>query len=144
MNTRKIPYGLMIIVLIAIALAAAGCSSGSNQSTGPTVVQAKLNEYNIILDKTSIPAGPVQFTIENIGTEVHEVVLEPAGAEDEPFELNGEASEAEDIQPGEKRTLEWTLDQPGDYQLGCYVTNEGDTETHAMKGMITTFTVTQP
>ena len=141
MKTQKTPYILMAVVLLALALTSAGCSS---KSAGPTVVQAKLNEYSIILDQSSIPAGAVKFEFENIGTEEHEVVLEPAGAEDEPFELNGEASEAEEIQPGETRTLEWTLDQPGEYQLGCYITNEGDTQTHAMKGMVTQFTVTQP
>ena len=131
---------LFVIVVLVIALTAAACSS---KPAGPTVVQTKLTEYNIILDQTSVPAGPVRFEIENIGTEEHEVVLEPAGAEDAPFELNGEASEAEEIQPGEKKTLEWTLD-PGDYQLGCYVVNEGDTESHAAKGMVVQFTVTQP
>jgi uncharacterized cupredoxin-like copper-binding protein len=141
MKTHKTPYILMFVVLLALALTAAACSS---KQAGPTVVQAKLGEYSIILDKTSIPAGSVQFEFENIGTEVHEAVLEPAGAEDEPFESNGEESEVEDVQPGEKRTLEWTIDQPGEYQLACYLVNEGDTESHAIKGMITTFTVTQP
>jgi uncharacterized cupredoxin-like copper-binding protein len=141
MKTHKTPYILMFVVLLALALTAAACSS---KPAEPTVVQAKLGEYSIILDKTSIPAGPVKFEFENIGTEEHEAVLELAGAEDEPFELNGEESEAEDIQPGEKRTLEWTLDQPGEYQLACYIVNEGDTESHAMKGMITKFTITQP
>ena len=140
MKTQKTPYILMAVVLLALALTSAGCSS---KSAGPTVVQAKLNEYSIILDQSSIPAGAVKFEFENIGTEEHEVVLEPAGAEDEPFELNGEASEAEGIQPGATATLEWTL-EPGEYQLACYVINEGDTETHAMKGMIVQFTVTAP
>jgi uncharacterized cupredoxin-like copper-binding protein len=141
MKTHKPPYFFIFVVLLALVLTVAACSSNS---AGPTVVQTKLNEYSIILDKTSIPAGPVRFEIENIGTEEHELVLEPAGAEDEPFELNGKASEAEEIQPGEKRTLEWTLDQPGEYQLACYVVNEGDAVSHAMKGMGTKFTVTQP
>lgn len=144
MKTHKLTYILMFATLLTLALIVSACSSSANQSAEPTVVQMKLNEYSIILDKTSIPAGPIKFEMENIGTEVHEVVLEPAGAEDEPFDLNGTESEQEDIQPGEKRTMEWTLDQPGEYQLACYITNEGDTETHAMKGMITSFTVTQP
>ena len=142
MKTNKTPYVLMFVFLFALALTAAACSG--SKPAGPTVVQAKLNEYNIVLDKTSIPAGPIRFEIENVGTEAHELVLEPAGAEDKPFELNGEESEQEDIQPGEKRTLEWTLDQPGEYQLGCYITNEGDTQSHAEQGMVTKFTVTQP
>ena len=141
MKTHKTPYILMFVVLLALALTAVACSS---KPAGPTVVQTKLNEYSIILDKTSIPAGPVRFEIENIGAIEHEVVLEPAEAEDKPFELNGEESEAEEIQPGEKRTFEWTLDQPGEYQLACYIVDEGDTESHAMKGMITKLTVTQP
>jgi uncharacterized cupredoxin-like copper-binding protein len=141
MKTNKTLYIFLLAGLLALALTAVACSSSPS---GPTVVQAKLNEYSIILDKSTIPAGAVKFEIENIGTEVHEVVLEPAGAHDEPFDVNGEESEAEDIQPGAKATLEWTLDQPGDYQLACYVTNEGDAEDHAMKGMITKFTVTQP
>jgi uncharacterized cupredoxin-like copper-binding protein len=142
MKTYKTYYIWIFVILLALALTATACSSSKTPEA--TIVQAKLNEYNIILDKTSIPAGPVKFQIENIGTEEHELVLEASGAEDEPFELNGEASEAEEIQPGETRTLEWTLDQPGEYQLGCYVTNEGDTESHAAKGMVTQFTVTQP
>jgi uncharacterized cupredoxin-like copper-binding protein len=141
MKAQKSSYIFIVAVLLALALVAVACSS---KPSGPAVVQAKLNEYNIILDKTSVPAGQVRFEIENIGTEEHEFVLEAAGADDEPFELNGQASEAEEIKPGEKRTLEWTLDQPGQYQLGCYITNEGDTETHAMKGMVTTFAVTAP
>jgi len=129
---------LLVLALLAVSLVAC-----SNKAAGPTVVQVKLSEYSIVMDETSVPAGPVRFEIENVGAIDHEVVLETAGAEDEPFEANGEASEAEDIGPDTKTTLEWTLDQPGDYQLACYVIDE-DGESHAMKGMITNFTVTQP
>jgi uncharacterized cupredoxin-like copper-binding protein len=124
-----------IIVLVSIALAACG-------PAGPTEVNVKLTEFKIEMDKTSIPAGPVKFNIQNTGNEKHEVVLEPAGTNDQPFEVNGKASEAEDIEPGASATLEWTIDQPGSYQLGCHIT-END-EDHYALGMVTTFTVTQP
>jgi uncharacterized cupredoxin-like copper-binding protein len=136
---RKSIFYVTILVLAILVLSLAACS---NTPAGPTEVQVKLNEYSIVMDQTSIPAGPVSFVIENVGTEDHEVVLEPAGAEDAPFEMDGTESEAEDIHAGDKTTFEWTLDQPGEYQLACYIINEGDTESHAEKGMITTFTVT--
>lgn len=136
---RKSIIYITILVLLMLAVALPACSGSG---TGPTTVQVKLNEYSIVMDETSIPAGPVSFEIENVGTEDHEVVLEPAGVHDAPFDLNGEESEAEDIHPGDNTTLEWTLEQPGDYQLACYIINEGDTEGHDDKGMVTTFTVT--
>jgi uncharacterized cupredoxin-like copper-binding protein len=100
-----------------------------------------LTEFKIEMDKTSIPAGPVKFIIENAGKEKHEVVLEPAGTNDQPFEAGDKASEAEDIEAGATATLEWTIDQPGDYQLGCHI-NENN-EDHFALGMVTPFTVTK-
>jgi uncharacterized cupredoxin-like copper-binding protein len=141
MKTQRFPSILLIAVVLIFTLTAVGCGS---KAAGPTVVQVKLNEYNIVMDQTSIPAGPVRFEIENIGTEEHEFVIEAAGAHDEPFELNGKASEAETIQPGGKATLEWTLDQAGDYQAACYTKNEGAEKDHAEQGMVMAFTVTNP
>lgn len=137
MRKSNLYINLLVLAILVVALAAC-----SGNEAGPTTVQVKLNEYSIVLDESSIPAGPVVFEIENVGTEDHEVVLEPGGAHDAPFDLNGEESEAEDIHPGDKTTLEWTLDQPGEYQLACYIVDEGETEGHDDKGMVTTFTVT--
>lgn len=136
---RKSNLYINVLVLAILVVALAACSGSE---AGPTTVQVKLNEYSIVMDESSIPAGPIVFEIENVGTEDHEVVLEPGGAHDAPFDLNGKESEAEDIHPGDKTTLEWTLDQPGEYQLACYIVDEGESEGHDDKGMITTFTVT--
>jgi len=110
--------------------------AGCGGAKGPTDVKVTLTEFKIELDQSSIPAGDVRFVITNDGAIVHELVLEPAGTMDEPFEINGVESEAEDIQPGDTVTLEWTL-EPGEYHLGCYI------EGHFEAGMETTFTVTQ-
>ncbi|HSB02873.1 MAG TPA: cupredoxin domain-containing protein [Anaerolineales bacterium] len=135
---RKTTLVMLIAVFSLIAFSLAACGGKG----GPTEVHVKLSEFKIEMDKTSIPAGPVKFIIDNTGKEKHEVVLEPANVNDQPFESGGKESEAEDIEPGASATLEWTIDQPGDYQLGCHV-NENN-EDHYALGMVTTFTVTKP
>ena len=126
----------LVVALSVVALSLAAC--GSKAPAGPTEVRVKLSEYKIELDKTSIPAGPVKFIIENAGTIDHEMALENVGDVDNPFELNGQVAEAPDLEPGKTATLEWTLDQPGKYQLGCHVVS------HYEQGMVTTFDVTAP
>ena len=135
---RKVMLVLTISICTLLTFALAACGN----SGGPTEVHVKLTEFKIEMDKTSIPAGPVKFIIDNAGNDVHEVVLEPAGIDDKPFEADGNESEVEDIQPGASATLEWTIDEPGDYQLGCHI-NENN-EDHYALGMVTTFKVTSP
>lgn len=131
-----------LIVLFALFSLTAFSLSACGSKGGPTEVHVKLSEFKIEMDKTSIPAGPVKFIIDNAGNEKHEVVIEPAGANDKALEAGGKAAEAENIQPGASATLEWTIDQAGDYQLGCHI-NENN-EDHYALGMVTTFTVTKP
>ncbi len=121
---------------IALTLSIAALSLTACGNNGATVVNVTMTEYAVQMDKTSIPAGPIKFVIKNAGDTVHELVLEPDGSNDEPYELNGQESEVEDVEPGKSKTLEWTLDQPGTYQLGCH------TPAHFEQGMFTTFTVT--
>jgi uncharacterized cupredoxin-like copper-binding protein len=122
-----------IVVIFCLGLV---LLTGCGGAKGPTDVKVTLTEFKIELDQSSVPAGAVRFVITNDGTIPHEFVLEPAGAMDEPFEIDGVESEAEDIQPGDTVTLEWTL-EPGDYHLGCYI------KGHFEAGMETTFMVTK-
>ena len=127
MPLQKTSLAILLLSTILIA----GCA------TKPTEVKVTLSEFTVVAEPDSARANtPIVFTITNAGTEVHELVLEPKDGQDAPFEANGVESEAEEIQPGETRTLEWTLTEPGDYQLACYV------EGHFEAGMVTAFTVT--
>lgn len=130
-STQRLFSFVLVLILAAFVLTACGGSKGPAE----TVVNVKLTEYMIQMDKTSIPAGKVKFVIQNAGSLEHEVVLEPGNANDEPYDANGVESEAENIAPGTSATLEWTLDTPGDYQLGCH------TPGHFEQGMFTEFTV---
>jgi|GEM_PF-1610954 len=132
---------LPIVILFAVVLSLAACG-GSQAAKQPTEVHVTLKEFTVEMDKTSIPAGPVKFVIDNDGGLEHEIVLEKAGDDDKPFGLNGKESEAEEIEAGTKgTTLEWTIDQPGQYQLGCHVEKDG--VKHYAQGMVETFTVTE-
>jgi uncharacterized cupredoxin-like copper-binding protein len=126
----------MFVMLVLAALSLFGC--GANKAAAPTEVHIKLSEFKVEMDKTSIPAGPVKFIIENAGMAVHEVVLEPAGADDKPMEAGGKESEVENIEPGRSATLEWTIDKAGPYQLACHITGAED---HYAHGMVKAFTV---
>jgi uncharacterized cupredoxin-like copper-binding protein len=121
---------LKIAGIVVLMMAACG-----NQAGKATVVHVKLTEYKVEMDKNSIPAGLVRFEIKNAGTTILEIVLEPASVVDKPFEANGKASEAENIQPGQSATLEWTINDFGQYQLGCH------TPGHYEQGMFENFTV---
>ncbi len=138
---RKQSIALLIVILSLVVLSLAACGGG-NAADGPTEVHVKMSEFKFEMDKTSIPAGPVKFIFENAGNETHEAVLERAGDVDKPFEVNGKESEVEDVGPGQSATLEWTIDQPGQYQLGCHIIENN--EDHYASGMVVAFTVTAP
>jgi uncharacterized cupredoxin-like copper-binding protein len=137
MRTQLMALRTVILSLVVLSLAACG---GSQAAGGPTEVHIKMSEFKFEMDKTSIPAGPVKFIFENAGKEKHEGVLELAGADDKPFEANGKTSEVENVMPGQTATLEWTIDKPGQYQLGCHI--KENNEDHYASGMVTPFTVT--
>jgi hypothetical protein len=68
-------------------------------------VTVTLKDFSVTLSRASVPTGtPVTFKVENQGKVTHELVLEPAGAKDEPLEQNGKPTELEDIEAGALRS----------------------------------------
>ena len=101
----------------------------------PAELKATESDFKIGLSTDSLPAGtPIKITITNNGPSVHEFIVERAGDVDKALEVNGEAYEAQDIAPGETRTVEWTVSQAGKYQFACHVPG------HFEKGMKAEFT----
>ena len=126
MSHRSV-LGLPVFLL---AMLAAGCAPK------PVAITVTLADFTITMSQTTVPVNsPITFTATNTGTVKHELVLEARGANDSPFEANGTASEVEDIDPGETVTLEWTLTEPGEYELACFEPG------HYEQGMVTYFTV---
>lgn len=98
-----------------------------------------LGDFHVDSAVTRIVAGsPFTFRVKNAGQITHELVLEPAGANDEPFEIDGKASELEDIEAGTERELVFTFTEPGMYQIACHIPG------HYEAGMVHTFEVVAP
>ena len=95
-------------------------------TTEPVCVGVIEGDFYVRPQRTTFQVGqPYVFAVGNEGAELHEFVIEPAGADDAPLkaEVNGEEreSEIEDLAPGETAELEWTFTEPGRYQFACYV-----------------------
>ncbi len=137
-----IPLLILTVALVLVGCSQANAAKSTNEPPATPVpvtdVEVTLSEFKVELDNSQVPTGPIRFVIQNKGTVVHELTLEPMGANDEPFVVEGKESEATDIEPGQSVTLEWTLDTPGVYQVACHLPG------HYEAGMVTTFQVVQP
>jgi uncharacterized cupredoxin-like copper-binding protein len=100
------------------------------------MVHVGLGEFFITTSMPTLEAGkPYTFMAMNSGTMVHELVIEPAGAADEPLEKDGVESEIEDIGPGTNAEMTWTFEEAGMYQFACHI------EGHYEAGMVVEFEV---
>jgi uncharacterized cupredoxin-like copper-binding protein len=94
-------------------------------------------EMQITASQTSFKVGqPYTFEVRNAGMIEHELVIEKRGDVDRPLEQAGQEAEAPDIEPGQTKTLTWTFDAPGNYQLACHLPG------HFEAGMVLAIEVT--
>jgi len=99
-----------------------GGGGGSACSTPTTTMNVGMFEYRFDLDKTSVPAGCIQFVITNRGSELHN--LDIAGVKAGAI-----------LNPGGTET--WAVQlAAGSKTIQC------DVPFHVDRGMISTFTVT--
>jgi uncharacterized cupredoxin-like copper-binding protein len=111
---------------LATPFASPAASSMATPATEPVCVGVIEGDFYVRPQRTTFRVDePYVFAVGNEGAAVHEFVIEPAGAVDEPLEadVNGEEreSEIEDIAPGQTKELEWTFTEPGRYQFACHL-----------------------
>jgi uncharacterized cupredoxin-like copper-binding protein len=147
---------------VAGAVALSGCSSDDDSASTPTTsaaafagtVNVTVQEFAVIPDTTSAPAGEVTFSVTNTGPDdVHEFVVVKTDLAPEalPTESNGSVDETgagiepvdeiEDIAVGDTQSVMADL-EAGSYVLMCNIYDKAEKESHYQQGMHTGFTVT--
>jgi hypothetical protein len=131
------------------------CRPFGDKGTATSTVNVQLNEFAIVLDTNTAPAGKIAFVATDTGEEPHELVILHGGPTNLPTDKDGALDEKKlpggtlvgEIEPfpvGE--TCDGTFDlSPGEYTLLCNVVEtekNGKHESHLKEGMVTTFTVT--
>ena len=151
------PRRSLISILPVVALLASACTSASPSPGGGggegTTVNATLQEWSVLPDAASAPAGEVTFVVTNDGPDdVHEFVivktdLAPAdlpvdetGAVVEGGEGIEVIDEIEDLAVDGSEEVTVTL-EAGSYVLLCNIYSEDEDEAHYAEGMRTAFTV---
>jgi uncharacterized cupredoxin-like copper-binding protein len=144
-------WAFAVALLIPIALLANAAAAKAKGAT----VRARLLEFTVRRQPSSVAAGKVTFKVKNIGSEKHELVVVRTQAGVElPTEADGSVNEdaipeadkigeVEDLKPKKAKSLTKTLD-PGDYVLFCNVVDkesDGSVLSHYAQGMHQGFTV---
>ena len=158
-RAHRFSFRAALPVLAVFALTACAASGGASATSGGgdsggTEVGVTLQEWAVVPDADSAPAGDITFTVTNDGPEdIHEFVvlstdLDPGdlptdehGAVDEEGDGIEVVDEIEDVPVGETQDLTVNLD-PGNYVLLCNIYDEDEDEAHYQMGMRTAFEVT--
>lgn len=145
----------MIGALAALALTLGACGDDTPGTTA-TNVDVRLQEFAVIANPKTAPAGPVSFRVRNMGpNDVHEFVVVrtdlapdalPLGADGGVSETGAgltAVGEIEDVAVGAAETVTFTL-TAGAYVLLCNIVDAAETppEVHYKLGMRSGFTVT--
>lgn len=147
----------------AVALFITACTGGTESPAASAgggegdaaSVAITLQEWAVVTDSDSAPAGEVVFTVTNEGPDdIHEfvVIRTDLDVADLPVDENGAVDEAgegmevlgeiEDLPVGETQDLALTL-EAGSYALICNIWSEDEQEAHYAMGMRTAFTATE-
>ena len=92
MRKRILVAGIGVVAALAFAGCGGSSKSGSPSSRPDTFV---LSEFTIIPPANTLHPGPITLTADNVGGEVHElVIVRAAGLSDLPMKPDGSVNEA--------------------------------------------------
>ncbi|GAC1364091.1 MAG: hypothetical protein NVSMB32_06290 [Actinomycetota bacterium] len=125
--------------LLALALIAAGCNSGTNRAGSPapnatpsgpagTTVDVVMKDLSFTPDHLSVRRGDVvTLRFSNSGAVLHEAVIGDEATQGQAETAMHEGGHpgmhsmnAVQVKPGEKGQLTFTFDKPGEVVIGCH------------------------
>ena len=120
---KLLRFVVPVAVMLVVAGAALAAPSHKTAKVPTTKITVGATEYAFAVSKLKVPAGKVQFTITNKGTEPHD------------FKVIGKNPKSRFLGPGQKTTITVLFPKKGSFQFVCTI---GE---HAIKGMRGTLVV---
>lgn len=114
----------LLPVLLAAAVLSAGCGDPTPIPVQNRTIGLRLDEYRIMPQAVSAPAGELRMIIRNLGLHPHNVAVETipeTGSDDPVIELARTAT----VHAGQRSEVTFTI-EPGTYQLVCTIANHDD------------------
>ncbi|MEK7247808.1 MAG: hypothetical protein AAB092_04990 [Chloroflexota bacterium] len=146
----------MKLFLVLCAALAALLATGCSDTSGGGQLNVTLDEWKITLDKTSLPEGPIEFTIKNDGEKQHEFIIlrtdiapgELPTNDDGSADVNApdvdELHTVEELDDGDETGRTYTLDAGKYVFIDNTVEEEnGAKVSHYDQGMRVGFTITK-
>lgn len=133
-----VPALVTLVAGIAFAVSPVrGASGPHHTSIAKLTVHVTLREYRVVLSTRHLPAKvPIRFVIANRGHMIHELVLERPPDVDKALIEDHERYEADDIKPGQTKTVVWIIPDRGTWKFACHRMD------HYQMGMYTLITAT--
>jgi plastocyanin len=111
-------------VLLAAAAWSSGCADPTPVPVENRTIGMRLDEYRVMPQAVSAPAGRLRLIIRNLGIYPHNVAVEtiPAIGSDEPVE---EITRTATVHAGQRAEVRFSI-KPGTYRLVCTIGNHDD------------------
>ncbi|HZO37324.1 MAG TPA: cupredoxin domain-containing protein [Solirubrobacteraceae bacterium] len=109
-----------LLALSLSALAGAGCGGAHTTAASDRTIDVTLDEYRIVPQRISAPAGTLRVVARNTGLLTHNLVIEtiPKNPDNPPRRLR----QLRTLHAGERTARSVTL-RPGTYRLVCSIAN---------------------
>lgn len=113
----------LLPVLLSAAVGVGGCGDPPAVPVLNRAIGLKLDEYRILPQVVTAPAGPLRMIVRNRGILTHNVAIRtiPDDPDKEPREIIRTAT----MHPGERVETSFTI-APGTYRLICTIANHDD------------------